>query len=118
MSRRTRERRLLAKERWPLLTNMMGCYFNQDLNLLYGSLAGAMAAAAADGPVEHIRAILREWRDWNGSDGAVDDIRPMLEQGFAVDLLFRTPLEARHFMNRVYDELLLRVKAETRWDAP
>lgn len=90
----------------------MSCHFNQNYELLYGSLDGALAAAARDGPLEHRRAILKEWWDWNASEGAVDDIRPFLLDGFAVDLVFESPLQARSFMNRVYDELIMRVRAE------
>ena len=104
----------MAEERWPLLANLMGCHFNQDYEILFGSLGGAFAAAARDGSLEHRRAILTEWRDWNASAGAVDDIRPFLEDGFAVDLFFKAPIDARHFMNRVYDELLSGVKADTQ----
>jgi hypothetical protein len=98
-----------------LLTNLMACHFG-DYDLLHGSLGGAVAAAAADGSTDHRQSVLREWRDWNGSAGAVDDIRAFLQYGFGVAMAFETPLEARHFMNRIYDELLVRVKAETRRD--
>jgi hypothetical protein len=114
VSRRRRELGLLATERWPLLTNMMVCYFNQDFGLLYGSLGEAVAAAAADGSTDYRRSLLGEWRDWNSSQGAVNDIRPFLEYGFRVAVLFKTAVEARHFMNRIYDELLVSVKAETQ----
>ena len=114
MSRRRRELGLLAEERWPLLTTMMICYFNEDFDLLYGSLGGAVAAAVADGSTDHRRSLLREWRDWNSSQGAVNDIRPFLDYGFHIAILFESAIEARHFMNRIYDELLVRVKAETQ----
>jgi hypothetical protein len=115
MGRRRRlERRRLAQERWPLLTNAMTCHFNQDYDLLYGSIDGALTAAGRAGSLEHRRSILKEWRDWNATEGATDDIRPLLDDGFGVDLLFKTPTDARDFMNRVYDELLSGVKAETR----
>ena len=104
----------MATERWPLLTNMMVCHFNEDFDLLHGSLGGAVAAAGADGSTDHRRSILREWREWNSTQGAVDDIRPLLEYGFRVAILFKTALEARQFMNRIYEELLVRVKAETK----
>lgn len=113
MSRKRRERRLLAEERWPLLANLMGCHFNQDYDILHGSLEGALSAAAQGGSLEHRRAVLKEWRDWNATEGAVDDIRPFLDDGFSVDLLFKSALDARTFMNRIYDELLASVKAET-----
>ena len=118
MSRRRRELALLAEERWPLLTNMMVCYFNEDYDLLHGSLDGAVAAAVTEGSTDYRRSLLREWRDWNSSQGAVNDIRPFLEYGFHVAVLFKTGLEARHFMNRIYDELLVRVKAETQGRVP
>jgi hypothetical protein len=114
MSRRRLERHRLAGQRWPLLANLTGCYFNEDYGVLYGSLDDAMAIAARDGPLEHRRAILTEWRDWNATQGAVDDIRPFLEDGFSVALWFKAPIDARNFMNRLYDELLSGVKAETR----
>lgn len=114
MSRGRLERRRLAGARWPLLANLMACHFNQDWDILYGSIDGALAAAASDGPLEHRRAILKEWRDWNVTEGAVDDIRPFLGDGFGVGLLFKTPLDGRHFMNLVYDSLISRVRTETR----
>jgi hypothetical protein len=101
-------------ERWPLLADLMVVHFNQDYDIMYGSLDGALAAAADAGPLEHRRAVLKEWRDWNASEGSVDDIRPLLGDGFFVDLFFKTALDARNFMNRVYDELLRGVKAETQ----
>jgi hypothetical protein len=113
MSRRTRERRLEAHERWPLLTNLIGCYFNQDYALLYGSLAGALTAAARDGSLDHRRALLKEWRDWNGTEGAMNDIRPFLYDGFGVDVLLKLPIDGRNLMNRLYDEILAVVKQET-----
>src|SRR5687768_14700917 len=111
MSRRRRERRLLAEKHWPLLANLMVCHSNQDYDILHGSLEGAISAATRDGSLEHRRAVLKEWRDWNATEGAVDDIRPFLDDGFSVDLLFKSALEARNFMNHIYDELLASVKA-------
>lgn len=92
----------------------MACHFNQDFDILYGSLEGALAAAARDGSLEHRRAILKEWRDWNAAAGALDDIRPLLGDSFTFDLFFKEAIGARSFMNRVYDELLVGVKAETQ----
>ena len=113
MSRRRLERRRLANEKWPLLTNLMGCHFNQDYDIMYGSLDGALAAATQSGSLEHRRTVLKEWRDWNATEGAVDDIRPFLDDGFGVDLFFKTALGARHFMNHIYEQLLVGVRAET-----
>lgn len=102
-----------AEQRWPLLQNLMACHFNQDFDILFGSLEGAITAATTGGSVEHRKAIIQEWRDWNVSEGAKDDIRPFLHAGFGVAVLLRKPIDGRNFMNRVYDELVAEVRAET-----
>lgn len=79
---------------------------------MYGSFEGALERAVTDGPLEHRRAILTEWRDWKATEGEAEDIRPLLD-AFGVDVFFRTPEDAKNFMNRIYDELLGGVKAET-----
>jgi hypothetical protein len=104
----------MVRERWPLLSNMIVCHFNEDFNLLYGSLEGAIAAAATDGSLEHRRAILKEWREWNATQRAADDIRRPLADGFSVAVHFKKPADARVFMDGVYETLLAGVKAETR----
>jgi hypothetical protein len=114
MGRRRQERRKLAEHRWPLLSNLMACHFNQDYNILYGSLEGAIIAALQDGSLDHRRAVLKEWRDWQETEGTVNDIRPFLDDGFSVDIWFAEPADARKLMNRIYDGLMEGVKAETR----
>jgi hypothetical protein len=111
MSRATLERRRSAQERWPNLANLLGSYFSQDLEIIDGSLTGALDAAVRDGTPEHRRAILEEWRSWNMSEGAVYDIRPFLGDGFGVEVYFETMREARAFMNRIYDGLKSSVSA-------
>ena len=105
MSRATLERRRSAQERWPNLANLLGSYFSQDLEIIDGSLAGAIDAAVRDNTPEHRQVILEEWCNWNSSEGAVDDIRPFLGDGFGVEVYFETLREARIFMNRIYDAL-------------
>ena len=105
MSRKTLERRRIAEERWPLLGNLLASYFSQDFDMINGSLSGAMEKATRDGSVEHRRAVIEEWLNWNSAEGVVDDIRPFLNDGFGVEVFFETALEARTFMNRVYDGL-------------
>lgn len=95
----------------------MACYFNQDFDILYGTLDGAIAAAARDGSLDHRQAVLKEWRDWNVSEGAVDDIRPNLDDSLSIDVLFKRPIDARDLMNLLYDRLIEGVRAETRHDA-
>jgi hypothetical protein len=114
MGRVRQERRKFAERQWPLLSNLMTLYFNEDFEHIHGSLTGAMDAALQDGSLEHRRDILKEWRDWNTSEGTVTDIRPSLYDGFSVAIWFDEPIDARNFMNRIYDGLMERVRAETR----
>ena len=44
----------------------------------------------------------------------MNDIRPSLYDGFSVAIWFDEPIDARNFMNRIYDGLTERVRAETR----
>jgi len=92
---------------------LLACYFNEDYDLLYGSVEGAIVAAAQDGNLEYRRAILKEWRDWNSATGTEDNIGPLLRDAFSVAVRFRKPIEARNFMNRLYDVLIEAVRAET-----
>lgn len=80
---------------------------------MYASLEGAISSAVRDGSLDRRRAILKEWRDWNASDAAVNDIRPALYDGFSVAIWFKQPVDAHNLMNRIYDGLLEGVKAET-----
>lgn len=114
MSKRRLEQRRLAEERWPLLASLLACHFNQDYKILYGSLDGAFAAAVCNGPLEHRRAVMKEWRDWNATVGAVHDVRSLLDDGFGVDLFIKEAIDARNFMNQIYDGLLAGVKAQTQ----
>jgi hypothetical protein len=110
------EQRDFAQRRWPLLSNLIGCYFNEDFDLLYDSLDGAVAAAARDGSRDHRRAILKEWRDWNSSVDMIGDLRPELKKCFSIAVRFRKPEEARHLMDDIYDSLMEGMRGETHRD--
>ena len=114
MSRRTRERRTLAEQRWPNLTRLFTLYFNEDFDYLYGSLEGAFASAIADGSLEAKKALLKEWRDWHACEGLNDeDLRRFVNDGFDVAVYFETGSDARKFMSRLYEGLMVSVRAET-----
>jgi hypothetical protein len=118
MAMRRREFWKYAEQRWPLLHNLMACHFNQDFDILFGSVEGAMKAATTGGSVEHRKAIIQEWHDWNASEGVNDDIRQFLYAGFGVAVRLRKPVDGRNFMNRVHEELVAAVRAETEKASP
>lgn len=113
MSRDTLEPRRIAHEHWPLLSNLLASYFGQDSDAIDGSLWQAIGKATRDGSLDHRRAVIAEWLEWNSSEGSTDDIRPFLADGFGVEVVFETKLKARNFMNRLYDDLKSGLREQT-----
>ena len=112
MSRSTRELRLEAEELWPALHQFLGCYLHQDWPDDHISPEGAIDAAISDNPVEILEAVTREWWDWNAKKGALFDPRSAINEGLGVEVVFESPLEARQFMNSVYDKLIISIRGE------
>ena len=113
MSRKTLERRRSAKELWPNLANLLACYFNEDRQILYGSVEEALSKATSEVPLEMRQSIIREWRGWQAKEALNnDDLRRFVQDGFGVNLYFKKPIDARHFMNRLHDQLVESVRAE------
>ena len=112
MSRRRRELKQEAEDRWPNLYQFIGCYLHEDWPEMYGTPTQAISAAVSEFPLELRQQVLREWRNWNATVGAVDDIRSLLDNGLGACVYFETPLEARNFMNSVYDRLIESVRKD------
>jgi len=113
MGRRERQHhREQAQQNWPRLASLLTCYFNQDFDVSFGSVDGAFAAAVDECSLSDRQAILKEWRAWNGHF-AGSEIRDFLQDGFGVALYFKQNADAWLFMNRLYQDLLDRVKTET-----
>jgi len=93
----------------------LGAYFGQDVFFEFGSLAEARRAAVAGFDLADRQSAVMEWIDWNKSIGATNDIRAHLD-AYGVDLDFESEAEARHFMNDIYDELILTIrKQDSGW---
>ena len=45
--------------------------------------------------------------------GAKDDVRDLVNVGFGVNIFFKHQIDARHFMNMVYDKMIVSVREET-----
>jgi CdiI immunity protein len=116
MSRKTRELRLEAEERWPALFQFLAAYCHEDWKIFYGTPEGAVDAAIADYPLADRQQVLREWRDWNVSKGAEYDPRVAVNDGLGVNVLFKEPEAARKFMNVIYDQIIASVRNETSKD--
>lgn len=117
MSRRSRERRLEAEERWPNLFRFLVCYLGEDWREEFGSIEAALGRAISDWGLQERQLVLKEWRDWNNTHGWSEDVAAYVHDGLSVYVNFQTALEARQLMNRVYDRLIESVRDEigTRW---
>jgi CdiI immunity protein len=116
MSRKTREIRLEAEERWPTLYQFLGAYCHQDWPEEYGSPESAVDAAVSDYTLQMRQKALKEWREWNSTQGSDFDPRAAVNDGFGVCVYFKEPTDARQFMNMVYDKLIVSVRKETTQD--
>ena len=113
MSRRTRERRLEAEERWPELCRFLGGYLHEDWPEMYGSISNAVDVGVREWHLAGRQAVLREWRDWNSSVGWTNEVVAFLQDGIGVNVHFNSDVEARQLMNAVYDKLIVSVRRET-----
>ena len=110
----SRKLRLEAAERWPTLTNFLGCYLHQDWPLHDGTPEAAIDHAIADHNLEDRQLVAREWWDWNAKVGSKNDPRREVNDGLGVNVRFKTPEEARALMNLIYDKLIVSIRAEAK----
>jgi hypothetical protein len=112
MSRRTRERRLDATERWPNLQRLLQGFCDSSspsVELVFNQ--------AIDGwSLESQQAAAREWWTWNATHGWKSDAPDFLSDGFDVDMDFADDVAARQFMNGIYDRLIVSVRAKAGKD--
>jgi hypothetical protein len=62
-------------------------------------------------PLESLQAAAREWWDWNSTRAWNPDGLDILFDSVGIDLDFAEELDARQFMNAVYDRLIVSVRA-------
>jgi hypothetical protein len=104
---------LEAEERWPNLCQFLGCHLHQDWRINGATPEQAVDSAVADWDLKGRQQVLREWRDWNDTRGWQTDVAASVNDGLGVEVRFATEVEARHFMNMIYEKLIVSVRAET-----
>ena len=116
MSRNTREIRLKAEANWPNLFQFLGCYLHQDWPEESGTPEAAVDLAVAETQHEELKLVATEWWNWNATEGAQNDPRMAVNDGFGVEVVFKKPEKARQFMNMVYDKLIVAIRElEKAW---
>jgi len=67
--------------------------------------------------LDNQKRLVREWIDWNFAVGAQSNLPDYLE-AYGVNLDFKSDLEARQFMNSIYEELIVEIRRrEPGWKA-
>ena len=95
--------RAQALQKWPLLRRLGDLYFNEDRDIMWGTIEEAMAQAVRDYSVGEREAVLREWEDWSFSESLTDDLRGRVNDGLGFNILFKSDNEAKDFMIKVRD---------------
>ena len=103
-----------AQERWPDLYQFLAIYPHQDWPAKSGAREAAIAAVIADYDLGQRQSVVRQWCDWNAHEGSRFDPRAAVNDGFGVELSFAEPVEARIFMNEVYDMLIMSIRKEEK----
>jgi hypothetical protein len=115
MSRAILERRRQAEKRWPMLHQLLGAYFCQDVFVEFETLAQARRAAVIGFDLGDQKRIATEWWDWNRAVGASSLLCEHLD-AYGVELDFESDAEARQFMNEIYDALIVEIrKTDSGW---
>ena len=111
MSRMNREGRKKTQVQWPVMSEALTAHFGERFWMHYASAIAARTALAEE--LDHTvqKQLLREWWDWNATAGAVDDPRTAIAH-LGVELPFEMAIEARQFMNAIYEEVITRVRAK------
>ncbi|MEO0907975.1 MAG: contact-dependent growth inhibition system immunity protein [Pseudomonadota bacterium] len=111
---RGRQYWLEAEEKWPALQQFIACYLHQTWPDISGTPDAAIDEAVAGASHELRKIIAQEWWRWNATAGAKDDPRRSIQDGLGACVRFENPLDARQFMNSVYDKLIVAVRAQEK----
>jgi CdiI immunity protein len=114
MSRRTREIRLQAQERWPNLFQFLAAYLHEDWPRECETPEAAVEQALSETGHSQLKFVASEWWTWNATEGAKHDPRLSVNEGLGVNVWFNKPEKARQFMNMVYDKLIVVIRKEEK----
>jgi hypothetical protein len=113
MGRQTRERRLEADDRWPSLCQFLERSFGNGVLRKFKTLTDARIAAVCSVELIEQKQMTSQWWDWNQCFGVRSSLVEFLD-GCRVDLDFASDVEARGFMNGIYDELIVAIRRHER----
>ena len=98
------------------MTRLGGLYFNEDRDLMWGTIEEAMSQALLDFSVAERKGVLREWEDWNTSKSLTTNLRKRVNDGLGFNVYFQSDGEARDFMKWVRDSFIgAQASSKERW---
>lgn len=108
----TQRLRKEAEDRWPNLQNVLACYLHQDWDVFDETPHKAVDRAISETPLETLKLVTTEWRDWRARSSRAVSLQRQVNEGLCVNVGFKTSMEAREFMNIVYDKLIFAIRNE------
>ncbi len=85
---------------------------------MYQSPWGAVERAIADYDLTGLKAVASDWWKWNASRSWRGNLRATVNDGLSVNLRFDSDLDARQFMNEVYDRVIVQIRREDKYWRP
>ncbi|MEE4339446.1 contact-dependent growth inhibition system immunity protein [Erythrobacter sp.] len=110
----TQKLRKEAEDRWPNLKAFLQGYMHEDWPVDDGTPENPVDRAVAETPLSALKSVASEWWQWNSSAGSAHDPRRQIHDGLSVNVHFKTSLEARQFMNLVYDKLIVAIRKDEK----
>jgi hypothetical protein len=110
----TQKLRKEAEDRWPSLKSFFQAYLHEDWPVDDGTPENAVDRAISETPLSTLKSVASEWWQWNSSAGSAPDPRRHINDGLGVNVHFKTPLDARQFMNLVYDKLIVAIRKDEK----
>ncbi len=110
MSKNSRDLWKQAHESWPLLQDFLVDTFHTDWLEQFATPMIAIDKAVAQIPIDLRVQICREWWSWNAVLGWKFNVQRFVVDGLGVNMDFDSDAEARVFMNKLYDALIVSIR--------
>ncbi|WP_323800624.1 hypothetical protein [Parasphingorhabdus sp.] len=112
MSRRRRELRLEAEERWPTLFEGISWVWNEDQSVFYENEDSAIKSLATEHPLQWRQQFIKEWRECDVEWGHQSNFHVLLQDGLNMNRVLKDNVEGRQLWSKAYDTVIDSVRAE------
>ena len=103
-----------VRERWPILRQLIVCYFHQDWVHRSQTIENVVGEMTETEALDKRKVAVTEWWDANGEVAWKNDFRTVLIDGFGFEQDFPDAAEARAVWNRIYDAMIAGIRKEDK----